>query len=233
MNPAMKQRLVGTIVLGSLALILIPLLLDGEGVERPPLSATVPPAPVFDTAPLPAPARPEILADPLGSDTALPAEAAPATPVDPAAEQTAETPAASPAADLPATTAETATATPLPTAPPAEVLAAEPAAAAPELATPPPASTSEPALSADGLPETWAVRLGSFGNRANADALFERLLTAGYKAYIRPVMSGDVALSGVFVGPVLTQNEAVALQAELKTKYQINDVIVQRYDIAQ
>src|SRR5690349_15559095 len=61
----MKQRLVGTLVLGSLALILIPLLLDGEGVERPPLSGSIPPAPVFDTTPLPEPTRPEILADTL------------------------------------------------------------------------------------------------------------------------------------------------------------------------
>ena len=46
-------------------------------------------------------------------------------------------------------------------------------------------------------------------------------------------MSGDVALSGVFVGPVPTRNEAASLQTELKSRFQINDAIVQRYDIAQ
>jgi DedD protein len=111
------------------------------------------------------------------------------------------------------------------TAPPA---APEPVAE-PEQSAP----SSAPALDASGLPETWTVRLGSFGNRANADALVKRLADAGHKAYIRPVVTGQGPLNGVFVGPVLTRNEAVALQTELKSRFQINDAIVQRYDIAQ
>lgn len=193
MNPAMKQRLVGTLVLGSLALILIPLLLDGEGVDRPPLTATIPPAPVIDTTPLPEPARPLILADTLTPE-AVPADTTlAATPTEPAAISE----------------------TPIPESSVAE--------------TPPPQSISAPALAADGLPETWTLRLGVFGDRANADGLLKRLQDAGHKAYIRPVGT----LSGVFVGPVLTRNEAVTLQGELKTKFQISDVIVQRFDIAQ
>ncbi|MES2604847.1 MAG: hypothetical protein V4603_07910, partial [Pseudomonadota bacterium] len=61
----MRQRLVGTLVLGCLAIILIPLLLDGDGIEAPPLSATIPPAPVFDTTPIAEPERPIITADSL------------------------------------------------------------------------------------------------------------------------------------------------------------------------
>lgn len=188
MNPAMKQRLVGTLVLGSLALILIQLLLDGEGVERPPLSTEIPPPPVFDTTPLPEPERPIILAD-------------------------TQTPDSS--SEVPADTAANTTTTP-------DANSATPAA-----------STSEPALDAAGLPEAWTVRLGSFGNRANADSLVTRLVAAGHKAYIRPVVSAQGTLHGVFVGPVPTRNEAVALQSELKSRFQIDDAIVQRFDIAQ
>jgi DedD protein len=221
----MKQRLVGTLVLSSLALIVIPLLLDGEGVERPPLSATTPPAPEFDTTPLPDPVRPEILADSQtpAIDTAEPEltpELTTEVAVDAVPEETVAETDAPPAAE-----SETA-----PTTEPVEDIAATPAA---EPAEAPAQSTSAPALDASGLPEGWVVRLGAFRDRTNADALVTRLVAAGHKAYIRPVMSGDVALSGVFVGPVPTSNEASALQTELKSRFQINDAIVQRYDITQ
>lgn len=212
MNPAMKQRLVGTLVLGSLALILIPLLLDGEGVEQPPLPASIPPAPVFDTSPLPEPERPEILADSLPAPVATALDASAEAQTAAQAATTTTEPAAAPPPEIPA-----------------PELAATPPEPVPEPEAAPVQSASEPALSADGLPETWTVRLGVFGDRANADGLFERLQDAGHKAYIRPVGT----LSGVYVGPVLTRNEAVALQNELKTTFQISDVIVQRFDIAQ
>jgi DedD protein len=219
----MKQRLVGTLVLGSLALIVIPLLLDGEGVERPPLSATIPPAPVFDTTPLPEPERPEILADSLEPAT----DTADADP-DTAPEASAALPDAlvAEAEPLAETESETEAAT--------EAAAAEDLAlaeTAPEAAAA--QSISAPALDASALPEGWIVRLGAFSNRANADALLARLVAAGHKAYIRTVMSGDVALSGVYVGPVPTRNEAATLQTELKSRFQIADAIVQRYDIGQ
>lgn len=191
----MKQRLVGTLVLGSLALILIPLLLDGEGVERAPLAGSIPPAPVFDTTPLPEPERPEILAD-----TFAPAERA----------VEAEVAVASDPTESPAQSAEA---------------AAPPAAAAAQ-------SISDPALDAAGLPEGWVVRVGVFGEKANAERLTARLTADDYKAFIRPVGVS----SGVFIGPVATQNEAAGIQRQLnaaKAKYQIGDASVQRFDIGQ
>lgn len=217
----MKQRLVGTLVLGSLALILIPLLLDGAGVERPPLSTNIPPAPAFDTTPLPEPERPAILADSLAPATATetPDPAIPAITAEPL--ETSPVPETAPVAE-----ADTPNAAP----PVEEVVTAAAVPSEPETAA---QSTSDPALDAAGLPEAWAIRLGSFGNRANADALVARLVTAGHKAYIRPVQTGQGALSGVYVGPLATRADAVALQAELKSRFQISDALVQRFDIEQ
>jgi DedD protein len=220
----MKQRLVGTLVLGSLALILIPLLLDGEGVERPPLSANIPPAPAFDTTPLPEPERPTILADTL---TPEPAGEALDTTIDSTTAAATETVTATPD-EAPAETV--ATEAPPPVEPAAEEVATTVVPPEPEPAA---QSTSEPALDAAGLPEAWAIRLGSFGNRANADSLVTRLVAAGHKAYIRPVQTGQGTLSGVYVGPLPTRAEAVALQAELKSRFQISDAIVQRFDVGQ
>ena len=43
----MKQRLVGAIVLGCLAIIFLPILLDGEGVSPPEMNIAIPTAPAF------------------------------------------------------------------------------------------------------------------------------------------------------------------------------------------
>jgi DedD protein len=238
----MKQRLVGTLVLGSLALILIPLLLDGEGVERPPLSVNTPPAPLIDTTPLADPIRPAITGDDIVEafdiSDALDGEFAQDLAGDdaeaPAAEEREASPAPAVAAAPVPAPANPVAATPPPAPKPATPAAPQSSQTAQSTqAAPTPSSASTPALGASGLPEGFTVRVGSFGNRANADALVARLVAAGQKAYIRPVQTAQGPLSAVFVGPVATRNEANRLQGELKSRFQLSDAIVQRYDIGQ
>lgn len=250
----MKQRLVGVMVLGSLALIFIPLLLDGEGVQTPPLDLRIPPAPVVDQTPLPQPQRPEILADsaePLPvvqppfteseepfqlSDA--PGQAAPdAAAINPDTADAAPAPQADTAAstaDTAKPTDEAAPATAPPAAEPAREVATAPAAAppaaAPAPATAPARSETAPALDTQGLPEAWTVRLGVFAESANAEALVARLLAAGHKAYLQPVRTAQGSTSGVFVGPVLTRQEATTLQRQLTPGY--GEGMVLRYGIS-
>ena len=67
MNTAMKQRLVGTVVIGCLAIIFIPILLDGKGVSAPEMTASIPEAPPMPIVPVIAAERPEINADAIES----------------------------------------------------------------------------------------------------------------------------------------------------------------------
>lgn len=216
----MKKRLVGTVVLGSLALIIIPLLLDGEGMAPPPITATIPPAPVINTTPIPDPVRPVIIAD----------ESA----AEPSAERDVDNIIANDAdntetfANQEQAPPEADTAEPADTEMP-EIAAEDEPAAAPPVDTAETTST-EARLDEQGLPEAWTVRLGSFGNRANADALVRRLIAADHKAYLRPVQSGERTLNGVFVGPVLTRSEANALKAELLMSFEL-DGLVQQFEL--
>lgn len=214
MNVATKQRLVGTIVLVSLAVILIPLLLDGEGVEPPPaaITQTIPPAPIVDTTPLPEPSRPPIVADngAVNTDSAVPqaADAAAVTDAVPPdlSEQAAEPPALTTITPVP--DADT---LPEPeSAPPTEPVAAAQPEAEEQVAV------NAPQLDAQGLPGAWTVQMGMFSDKANAEALLARLLLANYKAYLRPQGGG---LSGVFVGPLLTRAEATTLQREMQQEF--------------
>ena len=209
----MKQRLIGTVVLGCLALIFIPIMLDGEGIEEPtPLSVNVPPAPEIVLRPLPDPVRPVILSDTDALDI-NPNTTTAANPVDAAV------------LDLPVTE--------LPTdLPPDE---AAPIAVQETIAPPQaqPAAVTEPRLTTQGLPQGWSVKLGTFGDRANAESLVAKLLLENYKAYSRPVQSGGQSMLAVYVGPVLTQAEAGTLQAQLKSneELKVNDPIIVQFTI--
>ena len=216
----MKQRLAGTLVLGCLAIILIPLLLDGAGIQPPPLSATIPPEPVLDDTPIAEPVRPEITADslpPPGTEVAVTADTTAANAVQPlpAIDATeAPVPAALPGAATPA---------------PAEPDALEAAVAAVMARNTPATPDNTPALDASGLPLSYVVRLGSFAERANADALVTRLLAAGHKAYARQVSTANGAMTAVYAGPVLTRDEASTLRQRMATDFQLRDGVVETF----
>ncbi len=202
----MKQRLIGTIVLGCLALIFIPVLLDGEGVQDPaPVSISAPPRPDTTIIPLPEPVRPVILSD-------------------------------TDALDITNTTVTNpGTATQVTVTEPDPTVDAEPASATdvvpPAVEQEPVIPETEPRLTTQGIPEGWSVKLGTFSDRSNAESLVASLILENYKAYSRPVQSGTQTMLAVYVGPVLTQPEATSLQQELKANAQFKDAVVVKFTI--
>ncbi len=177
MKSVMKQRLVGTIVIGSLAIIFIPIMLDGEGVYIPALTTNIPEAPPMPVVPEIEPERPQIMADTTSTGTE------PNVSKDSADEQGA--------------------------------------------ANAPPPAPERPQLTSAGVPATWVVRLGSFGEAANAEALVGRLQTNGYKGFSRPLRTSRGPLTGVYVGPVLTKTEAESLQQQLTQSFDLEGVVIQ------
>lgn len=191
MNEQLKKRLVGAVVLVALAVIFLPMLLEGDkrsgiplfgsNVPEPPPQRTgaldiplqVPPpaasAAVVVERELPPPAEPE----------AVPAPAAPPpAPAQTAAPQSAPTP------------------TPKPEAPVQPVQPAE--------LPPKPSATA-----------SWAVQVGSFTEPANASRLRDSLRAKGYPAYVEQVKLSSGAAYRVRVGPVLSRADAEAIQTKL------------------
>lgn len=224
MNHAMKQRLVGILVLGCLAVIIIPLLLDGEGIQPPPLSATIPPEPEFPTTTIPEPTRPTIIADSLPVEGDINAEAVgegnagqppmassddSAVPALPAYDPD-EQPSEEESADSEQPDALEA------------AVAAIMAESRDDAAT---SADATPRLDSSGLPAAYVVRLGSFGEKANADALVKQLLDAEYKAYSRSVSTANGVFNAVYVGPVITRAEANDLRGTLSSRFQLNGVV--------
>lgn len=217
MDSALKQRLIGAAVLVALAMIFLPMLLQGPDVGEPdaaqvPLSMPDAPEQEFETRELPL-----AVPQPAGEGSVLGGPSAPAAD-DPNAVATVDVDGdAAPRVDAPL---------PEP-ADPSEPLQAVDAASGQALAAAPapepepesePAAVAEPAapLPASTAGGRYAVNVGSFSNLANARALADKLRAAGL-----PVTSESVDINGkpamrLRVGPYAerTVAEAARLRAE-------------------
>ncbi len=220
MNQAMKQRLVGTLVVGCLAIILAPLLLDGNGIQPPPLSAKIPPAPQLDNTPIPEPQRPVIASDKLPASGQEPAPQATDTAAPTAKPVTAPLPAFN-SKDNEPTQVTSKTAIQAPDA--LEAAVASVMAKGKQANTP--AKDTMPSLDSSGLPLSYVVRLGIYSDHKNAEALVKKLVEGGQKAYARASSVPGSTMTVVYVGPVLTKAEAASLTSKIAANYKITGVV--------
>jgi DedD protein len=203
MEQNLKQRLVGAIVLVSLAVIFIPIILEGPDDEWTPRSHSIPEPPQMDYR--------ASMQLPLPTDTVEPA-AARAVPADEpdATEpvQTVSTPPA-PAAAEPE---------PGPAPQPEPV-----AVAKPETVAKPAAAKAAPASDPAALPAGWYAQVGSFSQKMNASGLRDRLKSAGYDARLQATGSSY----RVLVGPVKTRVLAEKQRDQLLAGQQLKGIVIQ------
>ena len=208
MEPRLKQRLIGAVVLVALAVIFLPMLLSGP-VERTrvDIPMEIPPQPAVQPAPqLPAvgsieqPAPEPELAE------------VPEPVLDPAPEPAPDQAAGgeAPPAEVPVPAAEL---------PQPEPVPEQPADAAV-------AQSAEPAEPPAGGP-TWVVQVGGFRNQDNALRLRERLRGADFPAFVDRTEWRGAPLYRVRIGPVLSREEAAELAAAVQERYQMEGLILQ------
>jgi len=211
-----KQRIVGSVVLLALALIFLPLVFDGEGSYQQPISSRIPEPPVVETLAQPIPTRPVIRDNSINEERVepLPIEVNPSTELTDlrANDNTSEN------AEVVVETITDAQSAP---EEPNRVPVVESQADVLEI---------PPGLDANGLPQGWSVRLGSFESMANANNLLERLRTAGYKAYSRKIISTQGELTGVFVGPWVERAAVDGYRQQLQQDFQLSGIIV-RFEV--
>ena len=195
MERALKERIIGAVVLVAVVVLVVPVFLDGPPVdgevrsERVPLpgqdeqntqtivldrdrTEPVPAAKLADTPPAEEPQTQPVVSRP-----------APAT----VAKQT---PAPKPAAQEPKVEAK----------PPAE----EPPRSKPSVA---PATTSTTGM--------FAVQLGSFSNKQNAEKLAADLRKQGFAAFLSQLQTDSGQLQRVRIGPQKDRQAAEAMAARL------------------
>ncbi|MGI9301196.1 MAG: SPOR domain-containing protein [Gammaproteobacteria bacterium] len=196
MDLSLKQRLIGGAVIVALAVIFVPMLLDGSGQrEQTTVNIEIPPEPAFtfeqqqpsvggaSGSQEPAVAKP--LPEPGGSGSHTTPPAPVVTP-EPQPEQTA--------AAAPETAPET------------------PARAAPAPAT--------------GGAGSWVVQVGSFSKQNNAIVLNDKLRAAGFKSFVEPNGEGEQKVYRVKVGPEAGRDGAKALEARLLAEHKLKGIVV-------
>ena len=240
MDSRAKQRLTGAVILVALFVLLVPELLTGprksgadapseEGMRRytidldAPTSSTQPASPAETAG---AVSLPPVAENPMGEGRALPGEAA--QPDSPKPES------AKPETAKPTTAATPAPVVNTPMAPPAQTVAANPAPstipAKPATTTPKPVATPSPAHTDTARPDTarggFAVQLGSFVSKENAERLVKDMTAKGFSAFLAPpITTGGRELWRVRVGPTRDRAAAEALAVQLRRIGQSGSVV--------
>jgi len=210
MEQRLKQRLVGAIVLVSLAVIFIPIILEGPGDDWAPRNHGVPEPPRMDYG--------------VDMDLALPQE------------EQAEREEADDASLQPETVAAPMTAAPVPQ-PPEPVTRPEPERKPEPVATtpatpvkPPPAPVVAPAARSapHALPPAgWYIQVGSFSQRLNAEGLRDRLQAAGHATQLQTINIGKAQVYRVLVGPAKTRSLAERQNSQLEKQQKLKGIVIE------
>ena len=91
-----------------------------------------------------------------------------------------------------------------------------------------PAPTPTPVPSTAAKPQAklvYAVQLGVFKSKANADALVRQYTLKGYDAYAQKTTTAKGTLYRVLVGKFDTRNKATFLMKEIKNKENVSAIV--------
>ena len=231
MEERLKQRLVGAVVLVSLAVVFVPILFDlsheTNGEVSANLISEIPERPQvgFESSAggtLDAPRTPRL-------DTELEREQSRNASVEGAGERAVSS------LVLPAGTAPVSSVAPASaevadvSGQPASEDRSEPSVArvdpAPAKRQPDRGSASEPVAERSGA-GGWTVQLGSFLKSENALALRKRLKASGYSAFVESGPSARGEVSRVFVGPMTDREQAKASAAKLRREMALEGIVV-------
>ncbi|MFC3120194.1 SPOR domain-containing protein [Agaribacter flavus] len=199
MSSALKNRIVGTVIVVALAVILLPQFLDGEKNVSNKSFVDVPPAP----AELEIPAESEFDREAIKQTVSRPLDIVDEQPVD--GGEIAVTPegATSNIGDDSRVDSTDSSASQLASSSIREESVAKEAATkeqnAPEL--------QEELPQIEIKNSGWVIQLGSFSDQANAKKLMRNVRSAGYRVYSRPIQTRLGVLTKVFVGPELVKSE--------------------------
>lgn len=187
MNPLIKQRLVGTVVLVALGIVFWPLIFDAPDVHDPIVLKPLSEKPVVDRTPIPAPE----------SFEATVIEALPDTPtIDPGAQLAADedTRTEADAIGLEA------------------LSGADELTHSADLTAP---VDSDALVDEAGLPIFWVLQVATVGSGERADELVAGLEQRGYRAFSTQYVRVDEDLYRVQIGPNVDRATLMQLKPEI------------------
>ena len=116
---------------------------------------------------------------------------------------------------------------------------------APELAKSAPTNTTDIDVVKQIVPEVvapkdtptallgWVVQVGAFSEKEKAVAMQDSLVNKGFDSFVELYSSGDQPMYRVKVGPMISQDKAVASQAKLQKELKLDTTFVTRHPRAE
>lgn len=195
MKDALKQRLVGAIVLAAIGVIFLPGFFKEQQGHQVDTRTQIPAEPSLPQVSFESPRQnPDIQPAPEPETMFIPPELEPVADVS-SPEAVASASSASAPAPAPNQTADTADEVP------------------------------ELPLGPDGIPEAWVVQVASLSNQEAAARLRDELQAEGHKAYIRRVSTPNGSVTRVFIGPKLSKAEADKVKADVDKRLKVNAMV--------
>lgn len=196
MKDALKQRLVGAIVLAAIGVIFLPGFFKEQQGHQVDTRTQIPAEPSLPQVSFESPRQnPDIQPAPEPETMFIPPEPEPVADVS-SPEAVASASSASAPAPAPNQTADTADEVP------------------------------ELPLGPDGIPEAWVVQVASLSNQEAAARLRDELQAEGHKAYIRRVSTSNGSVTRVFIGPKLSRAEADKVKADVDKRLKVNAMVL-------
>ncbi|MFE8069751.1 SPOR domain-containing protein [Marinobacteraceae bacterium S3BR75-40.1] len=212
----LKQRIVGALVLVSLAVIFVPMLFDEPRQAQTTKTIDIPEQPAFPEVRIEKPQAPDLADQP--EEVPLPADADTGSDESGNQKWTLEEIPDQPKAK-PATTTE----------PDKEQSVTEEKVAekVPEITKPEPSreETTEN-HSREALKGAWLVQLGSFGNQENANRLRDSVIDKGYDAFTTQYENGGKTLTRVISGPFAKKTLAQQAKSQLDKAFGVNSLVM-------
>ncbi|MGB7932892.1 MAG: SPOR domain-containing protein [Gammaproteobacteria bacterium] len=199
MDQMLKQRLIGAIVIIALAVIFIPMILEGPDDELSPRTQDMPPPPTIDY-------QTEVELE-VPEESTEPAESLADTTTEQEVSAVTEPPMSQPEAvtieaEVPAK--------------PAEPVVAKPTS---------PGIPSRTATAS--TPGGWILQVGSFSQQDNALSLRDRLKKSGYQASVKDVKGAGGTIHRVLVGPVNDRTAAERLRDKLASEQKLAAMVLE------
>ncbi|MBZ2167943.1 MULTISPECIES: SPOR domain-containing protein [Marinobacter] len=216
----LKQRIVGALVLVSLAVIFVPMIFDEPHSERTSNSIQIPEEPPFPEVTVP---EDDAIVAPVDGPTGVEGDggASAASDDEPEPDYRIVETEQAPFEGVPEVDQESE-----PVAESRVESAPEVSSQAPEDAEVEPEITeTSPDAGRDIEAGDWVVQLGSFGNADNARRLSEQVRDKGYGSQLQAVKRGDATLTRVFSGPFPDRASAEAAKRVLDESFSLNSLV--------
>jgi DedD protein len=199
------------------ALILLPVIFDGDGSYQAPVETRIPAPPSFPEPARVIADRPVVIADTEQINLASVTET---TDSDNSTDSDLLNDTDGNDADLLAQVSD------------AETDAAAEIASADTVAVSTAAANANLQLDNQGLPQGWNVRMGAFSVISNADALVQTLQAKELRAYSRSILVNNAPMAVVYIGPLIDRSAAQQLLDQMNKDYaQLPGKRIERFEI--